>query len=208
MSSSRTMKQPPGGDCHDLFGAEFKGSPCHHRVLKPPGGGTSDIFGAAEGVEQSPRRARNTHHLQSSVFGANGASEAPSTPRTKPGNDSHNRLFGPTESRPQTTVRNRLKSSIPLGGAEENHQSSPAENGQQEVLSTPKARRNPVTGDGVCSSDSILRRSTKKRDGNPVTGEGYSAVNGEKESSPANGTSSAEARRNRVPPGGYSSGLW
>ncbi|XP_069681031.1 microtubule-associated protein Jupiter isoform X4 [Periplaneta americana] len=179
----QTMKQPPGGDCHDLFGAEFKGSPCHHRVLKPPGGGTSDIFGAAEGVEQSPRRARNTHHLQSSVFGANGASEAPSTPRTKPGNDSHNRLFGPTESRPQTTVRNRLKSSIPLGGAEENHQSSPAENGQQEVLSTPK-------------------------DGNPVTGEGYSAVNGEKESSPANGTSSAEARRNRVPPGGYSSGLW
>ncbi|XP_069681034.1 microtubule-associated protein Jupiter isoform X7 [Periplaneta americana] len=150
----QTMKQPPGGDCHDLFGAEFKGSPCHHRVLKPPGGGTSDIFGAAEGVEQSPRRARNTHHLQSSVFGANGASEAPSTPRTKP------------------------------------------------------ARRNPVTGDGVCSSDSILRRSTKKRDGNPVTGEGYSAVNGEKESSPANGTSSAEARRNRVPPGGYSSGLW
>lgn len=53
-------------------------------------------------------------------------------------------------------------------------------------------------------------------DGNPVTGEGNSAVaNGEKESpstlpaatSPI-GTSSAEIRRNRVPPGGYSSGLW
>lgn len=52
--------------------------------------------------------------------------------------------------------------------------------------------------------------------GNPVTGDGYVApvVNDEKGSPPPpatitnNGTVNAEMRRNRVPPGGYSSGLW
>jgi len=52
--------------------------------------------------------------------------------------------------------------------------------------------------------------------GNPVIGEGYvaSVANDEKGSPsppPAltnNGTGNAEMRRNRVPPGGYSSGLW
>jgi hypothetical protein len=51
-------------------------------------------------------------------------------------------------------------------------------------------------------------------DGNPVTGEGYTAANDDKESpstaavTTTNGKGSAEVRRNRVPPGGYSSGLW
>jgi hypothetical protein len=51
--------------------------------------------------------------------------------------------------------------------------------------------------------------------GNPVTGEGYvaSMANDEKGSPPPaamtnNGTGNAENRRNRVPPGGFSSGLW
>jgi hypothetical protein len=35
------------------------------------------------------------------------------------------------------------------------------QNGLQEILSTPKARRNPVTGDGVSSSDCIIRRRIK-----------------------------------------------
>ncbi|XP_021927026.1 microtubule-associated protein Jupiter-like isoform X8 [Zootermopsis nevadensis] len=114
-SGNRIVKQPPGGDCHDLFGAEFKGSPCHHRVLKPPGGGSSDIFGNVEAVEQSPRRVRSKQYLQSSVFAANGVCEPTGTPRSKPGNDSHSRLFGPVESRPQCTPKNRMKSNIPFG---------------------------------------------------------------------------------------------
>ncbi|XP_023710585.1 microtubule-associated protein Jupiter isoform X5 [Cryptotermes secundus] len=202
MNTGRIMKQPPGGQCHDLFGAEFKGSPCHHRVLKPPGGASSDIFGRPDEVDQSPRKIRSNHHLKSSVFGTHSTPEPPATSRSKPGNDTHNRLFGPLENRPQSASLNRMKSNIPVGvvgaGSELGQSSSstssksvPIENGQQEMLSTPK-------------------------DGNPVTGEGYSAVaNGEKESSstqPAatttNGTGSAEIRRNRVPPGGYSSGLW
>ncbi|KAJ9588773.1 hypothetical protein L9F63_017932, partial [Diploptera punctata] len=159
-------------------------------VLKPPGGGSSDIFGAADGVEQSPRR-RNTNHLQSSVFAGNDMAETSVTPRNKSGNDSHNRLFGPVDAQPPSTTKNRLKSNIPFGGVDEMENKSVVannatiENGHQEVLPTPK-------------------------DGNPITGEGYSATNGEKEGSspPASTTASAEPRRARVPPGGFSSGLW
>ncbi|XP_076389361.1 microtubule-associated protein Jupiter isoform X2 [Megachile rotundata] len=82
--------------------------------------------------------------------------------------------------------------------------------------------RNPVTGDGVDVTP--IRRSARRcRDGNPVTGTGYaeSQTNGP---TVQNGTSSSNSSigeksndsspaakvptRTRVPPGGYSSGLW
>lgn len=31
---SKEIKTPPGGVCHDLWGAEFLGSPCHNRQVK------------------------------------------------------------------------------------------------------------------------------------------------------------------------------
>lgn len=31
--SSKENKTPPGGVCHDLWGAEFIGSPCHNRQV-------------------------------------------------------------------------------------------------------------------------------------------------------------------------------
>jgi hypothetical protein len=95
-----------------------------------------------------------------------------------------------------------MKSNFPLGVAEGCSDPQPSskstaaksgviENGQQEMLSTPAG-------------------------GSPVTGEGYIAttVNDQKGCplppavTSTNGTGSAEIRRNRVPPGGYSSGLW
>jgi hypothetical protein len=95
-----------------------------------------------------------------------------------------------------------MKSNIPFGGVRAGSEleqsanstsskSATVENGQQEMLSMPK-------------------------DVNPVTGEGYNAVaNGDKESPPTppaptttNGTGNAEIRRNCIPPGSYSSGLW
>lgn len=119
------------------------------RVLKPPGGGSSDIFGKPDEVDQSPRKIRSNHHLKSSVFGTNNTPEPPATPRSKPGNDTHNRLFGHLENRPQSASLNRMKSNIPvgvLGAGSELGQSSDStssksatiENGQQEMLSTPK----------------------------------------------------------------------
>ncbi|KAH0951036.1 hypothetical protein HN011_010136 [Eciton burchellii] len=84
--------------------------------------------------------------------------------------------------------------------------------------------RNPVTGDGI-EVTPVRRIPRKYRDGNPVTGTGYatetqkngpvmqngnissnSSSSGEK----SNDTSPAAKlpTRTRVPPGGYSSGLW
>ncbi|PNF30840.1 hypothetical protein B7P43_G06108, partial [Cryptotermes secundus] len=119
------------------------------RVLKPPGGASSDIFGRPDEVDQSPRKIRSNHHLKSSVFGTHSTPEPPATSRSKPGNDTHNRLFGPLENRPQSASLNRMKSNIPVGvvgaGSELGQSSSstssksvPIENGQQEMLSTPK----------------------------------------------------------------------
>ncbi|VVC31793.1 Hypothetical protein CINCED_3A006587 [Cinara cedri] len=69
MSLSKENKTPPGGACHDLWGAEFLGSPCHNRVLKPPGGGSSDIFGTASTDEVNPhKRGTNQKNLQSSII--------------------------------------------------------------------------------------------------------------------------------------------
>lgn len=65
---------------------------------------------------------------------------------------------------------------------------------------TPKKRcsssksRNPVTGAGC--EEEATRTNSRKKDGNPVTGVGY-------EESPA-----AHSPSGRVPPGGYSKGLW
>ncbi|XP_043480253.1 microtubule-associated protein Jupiter isoform X1 [Leptopilina heterotoma] len=85
--------------------------------------------------------------------------------------------------------------------------------------------RNPVTGDGVDVTP-IRRTARKCRDGNPVTGTGYGSdqqnnvvQNGSgnanssgseksNDSSPGSGNMSNKVQRNRVPPGGYSSGLW
>ncbi|XP_035740527.1 microtubule-associated protein Jupiter-like isoform X1 [Vespa mandarinia] len=83
--------------------------------------------------------------------------------------------------------------------------------------------RNPVTGDGVDVTP--LRRTRRCRDGNPVTGTGYTSETQNGGSAMQNGTGSSSSSigeksngssptgkpagtRTRVPPGGYSSGLW
>lgn len=74
--------------------------------------------------------------------------ESPSVRRTKPGNDSYSRLFGPVECRPQSTPVNRMKSNLPIGMAGGGSDQQPSgnstaaksgaiENGQQAMLSTP-----------------------------------------------------------------------
>ncbi|XP_020293038.1 microtubule-associated protein Jupiter isoform X1 [Pseudomyrmex gracilis] len=84
--------------------------------------------------------------------------------------------------------------------------------------------RNPVTGDGI-EVTPVRRIPRKCRDGNPVTGTGYASEaqkNGpvvQNGIASSNSSSSGEksndtspmakpATRTRVPPGGYSSGLW
>jgi hypothetical protein len=68
------------------------------------------------------------------MFGTNGTTETAAR-RNKSGNDSYSRLFGPIESRPQSTPVTRMKSNIPLGVTEGG--SGTIQNGQQET-STPE----------------------------------------------------------------------
>ncbi|XP_075226315.1 uncharacterized protein LOC142327296 isoform X1 [Lycorma delicatula] len=143
--------KPPGGECHDLFGASFSGTPSHLRVLKPPGGGSSDIFGVSGGEQTTSEPRRNKIHQSSNLF----------------------------------------------------------------------------LGDDDASSTTSSKASNKP-DGNPVTGEGYDMplskpqtpnqqlTNGGSTSSVPNASSNNSAQtpaasapsRQRVPPGGFSSGLW
>lgn len=131
---NRAMK-PPGGDCHDLFGASFNGSPCHNRVLKPPGGGSSDIFGSPEPPASHSLRKTRTFDQQTSGTVMNGTKS-------------------PTDSTPSST--------------------------------------------------------TSSTDGNPVTGDGYEpAPVKDARSNSTTSTGTADFKpRTRVPPGGFSSGLW
>ncbi|XP_053671039.1 microtubule-associated protein Jupiter [Anopheles nili] len=76
------------------------------------------------------------------------------------------------------------------------------------------AQRNPVTGNGVEDYADKPRKLSSRRgagDGNPVTGEGYSKSNGAAEINttvPSLNAGGHVINKNRIPPGGFSSGLW
>jgi len=178
------------------------------RVLKPPGGGSSDIFGNGNSKTTAPQRS-NKGHMVSNIFApplektCNGDSH-----RRNPNMDSHNRLFGDVE-RPYTPAKNHFKSSIPLGGVD-SVDSTPRTNGTNGKANGTNGHVNGNSNGEVM----IANGNGVKHDGNPVTGHGYTteintavpALNGDRK--PAlNGTKQV-INKNRIPPGGFSSGLW
>ncbi|GLV43762.1 jupiter [Carabus blaptoides fortunei] len=54
--------------------------------------------------------------------------------------------------------------------------------------------RNPLTGEGYNDSDFIRQGTLRKKDGNPLLGEGYK--------------NASNTKSGKIPPGGYSTGLW
>ncbi|XP_017848997.1 microtubule-associated protein Jupiter isoform X4 [Drosophila busckii] len=78
-----------------------------------------------------------------------------------------------------------------------------------KIESRDDASRNPITGLGL-NGDGVGGLKPKKlklREGNPVTGEGYKpGATDYIQHTPVGGT--PVINKNRVPPGGYSSGLW
>ncbi|KAI4487846.1 hypothetical protein M0802_011734 [Mischocyttarus mexicanus] len=195
------------------------------RVLKPPGGGSSDIFGSTQD-ETSPRRVKNHNQSQlgSALFGdnpdcmtiGNMDNNGGETPRSgKPGNDSYNRLFGPPDAPLATpNAKNYMRSNIPLNGDDT---TSPAKSTSSSNSSS--SIHNGFTNTNNSNVNDIT-------DGNPVTGTGYTSEtqngggsamqNGTGSSSSSIGeksngsspTGKPAGMRTRVPPGGYSSGLW
>ncbi|XP_061728807.1 microtubule-associated protein Jupiter isoform X3 [Cydia pomonella] len=106
--------------------------------------------------------------------------DTPTRPR-----DTHSRLFGQTAAAHVTpmvtdTIRSNIKFGEPtMNGGSPSH--SPKMNGSAS--------------------------STPSREGNPITGDGYKSLNGQINTvTSLNGNSIIN--HNRVPPGGFSSGLW
>ncbi|GAB0092710.1 Microtubule-associated protein Jupiter [Sergentomyia squamirostris] len=70
--------------------------------------------------------------------------------------------------------------------------------------------RNPVTGFGLNEPSPRVRKlGSNRREGNPVTGEGYKPAGTEINTSiPCLNGANQVINKNRIPPGGFSSGLW
>ncbi|XP_016980310.1 microtubule-associated protein Jupiter isoform X9 [Drosophila rhopaloa] len=184
------------------------------KVLRPPGGGSSDIFGSE--MPQTPRNVKN--RMVSNIFAAekdNGVKNNGDAPRRGQKTvDSHSRLFG-EPNRPITPGKNHMKSSIPFGG--QNSEAAAAQkllttnghyNGKSGSVSSASSSVSSSTENLKMNngSRSVFRNMSK---GNPVTGEGYKAGGNDfhqRQESSNGGT--PVINKNRVPPGGYSSGLW
>ncbi|KAH8306394.1 hypothetical protein KR018_009865, partial [Drosophila ironensis] len=188
------------------------------RVLRPPGGGSSDIFGSE--MPQTPRNVKN--RMASNIFAAekdNGVKNnvrqgahrfyfIGDVPRRGQKTvDSHSRLFG-EPSRPITPGKNHMKSSIPFG---QNSEAAAA----QKLLTTNghyngKSGSVSSASSSVSSSTENLKMNSGSRgEGNPVTGEGYKpGANDFHQRADSSQGGTPVISKNRVPPGGYSSGLW
>ncbi|XP_017474002.1 PREDICTED: microtubule-associated protein Jupiter-like isoform X1 [Rhagoletis zephyria] len=195
------------------------------KVLRPPGGGTSDIFGGD--LPQTPRNVKN--HMQSNIFSCdkNGGiknnvrqgahrfyfiGDQPRRGQQKV--DSYQRLFGEPE-RPVTPARNHMKSNIPFGSNTEAAQELLA-NGNGHHSNGKGGSVSTSTSSSVSSSTENLKMMNgvsktvfrKMSNGNPVTGEGYKPSNSFNHSVPSLNGANQVINKNRIPPGGFSSGLW
>lgn len=180
------------------------------KVLRPPGGGSSDIFG--QDAPSTPRSVKN--HMQSNIFSSEKGSVKNNGDQPRRGQksvDSYTRLFGDAD-RPFTPAKNHMKSSIPFGGENGNG------NGNSNGLHASNGRNGRSDNGGSSSSASSISSSTEnlkmngvsKTDGNPVTGEGYKAGGGAEINTtiPSLNGANQVINKNRIPPGGFSSGLW
>ncbi|XP_055908889.1 microtubule-associated protein Jupiter isoform X6 [Eupeodes corollae] len=205
------------------------------RVLRPPGGGSSDIFGSD--VPSTPRSVKNhmQSNIFSCEKGSmkNNARQGAhrfyligDQPRRGQKNtDSYTRLFGDVE-RPFTPAKNHMKSNLGFTGnsaASENGNCSAAANGNGHHASN--GRNGKFENGGSSSSASSVSSSTENLkinglsktvfyrkmsgNGNPVTGEGYKPAGAEINTTiPSLNGANQVINKNRIPPGGFSSGLW
>ncbi|XP_047988678.1 microtubule-associated protein Jupiter isoform X3 [Leguminivora glycinivorella] len=173
-----------------------------NRVPNAPKSCIAEIF-SADATDSSPVRNGNVR--------PRAVRDTPTRPR-----DTHSRLFGQTASAHVTpmvtdTIRSNIKfGELAVNGGSPAH--SPKTNGS--ASSTPSRasftppKRNPVTGDGVQLLPTRRRHpAAAQREGNPITGDGYKSLNGQINTVTCLQGSSI-INHNRVPPGGFSSGLW
>ncbi|XP_061396743.1 microtubule-associated protein Jupiter isoform X2 [Musca vetustissima] len=193
------------------------------KVLRPPGGGTSDIFGGD--LPQTPRNVKN--HMQSNIFscekdnvknnvrqGAHRFYFIGEQPRRAQKNvDSYQRLFGEPE-RVVTPAKNHMRSNIPFGANNEAAQTLITNgnghhyNGKSSSVSSASSSVSSSTENLKMNGYSKTVYHRKMSNGNPVTGEGYTKNNDFSNHTPSLNGANQVINKNRIPPGGFSSGLW
>uniref|UniRef100_A0A1I8QDL9 Microtubule-associated protein Jupiter n=1 Tax=Stomoxys calcitrans TaxID=35570 RepID=A0A1I8QDL9_STOCA len=175
------------------------------RVLRPPGGGTSDIFGGD--MPQTPRSIKN--HMQSNIFSCDkkdGVKNNGDQPRRGQKNvDSYQRLFGEPD-RAATPAKNHMKSNIPFGSNNDNVISNG--NGNGHHYNGKSGSASSASSSVSSSTENLKMNGFSKTDGNPVTGEGYNKSNDFSTHTPSVNGANQVINKNRIPPGGFSSGLW
>ncbi|XP_016915694.1 microtubule-associated protein Jupiter isoform X4 [Apis cerana] len=222
----KRVLKPPGGGSSDIFGAAPEETSPRRVKNHNQSQLGSALFGDTPNNSNSNETPRNKpgNDSYNRLFGPPDA--PPTTPNAKNHMRSNISLSGESmsssvSSGAATSPAKSTGSSDSIAGVLNGYAASNGNNMTNDVTGGSSClMRNPVTGDGVDVTP--IRRSTRRcRDGNPVTGIGY----GESQNNgPAvqNGTTSSNSSeksndtspaakvpaRTRVPPGGYSSGLW
>ncbi|XP_015590288.1 microtubule-associated protein Jupiter isoform X2 [Cephus cinctus] len=223
----KRVLKPPGGGSSDIFGAAPEETSPRRVKNHNQSQLGSTIFGennsGSNNCSDTPRGNKPGNDSYKRLFGP---PDAPPTPNSKNHMRSNISLCGESSaiSSPARSIDSngtRHNGNAPSNGINANFIDN---TGGSSCMP-----RNPVTGDGVDVTP--VRRSARKcRDGNPVTGTGYSPDSQNNGTPVQNGHANANANtngvekssnetspgagggrmqgRNRVPPGGYSSGLW
>ncbi|XP_073826082.1 microtubule-associated protein Jupiter isoform X10 [Musca autumnalis] len=182
------------------------------KVLRPPGGGTSDIFGGD--LPQTPRNVKN--HMQSNIFSCEKdivKNNGDQPRRAQKNVDSYQRLFGEPE-RTVTPAKNHMRSNIPFGANNEAAQTLITNgnghhyNGKSSSVSSASSSVSSSTENLKMNGYSKTVYHRKMSNGNPVTGEGYTKNNDFSNHTPSMNGANQVINKNRIPPGGFSSGLW
>ncbi|XP_012245292.1 microtubule-associated protein Jupiter isoform X4 [Bombus vosnesenskii] len=221
----KRVLKPPGGGSSDIFGAAPEETSPRRVKNHNQSQLGSALFGDTpnSNSNETPRN-KPGNDSYNRLFGPPDA--PPTTPNAKNHMRSNISLSGESTSSSvssgaATSPAKSTGSTDSIAGVLNGYAASNGNNLTNDVTGGSSClTRNPVTGDGVDVTP--VRRSARRcRDGNPVTGTGYAES---QNNGPAvqNGTSSSNSSeksndtspaakvpaRTRVPPGGYSSGLW
>ncbi|XP_021946132.1 microtubule-associated protein Jupiter isoform X2 [Folsomia candida] len=229
-ANRRVQVQPPGGECHDIFGSDdfvaLETVP-HHRITRPPGGESSDIFGSSptNTPPTTPRKVKN--YMASSIFGSTEGQQVKA--RVRPDGDSFNRLFGAKEGGDVTDSpkKDHQKSNIIFkeGGKVNGHAATigvVVPNGDAGLIGATNgiSVANGTNGHTVATNGVVVPSNGHYHGGSGSTGSLSGPSSG---SSTPNGSINGDYKSNgngstnggmpvtpsrRIPPGGYSTKLW
>ncbi|XP_012163487.1 microtubule-associated protein Jupiter isoform X4 [Bombus affinis] len=221
----KRVLKPPGGGSSDIFGAAPEETSPRRVKNHNQSQLGSALFGDTpnSNSNETPRN-KPGNDSYNRLFGPPDA--PPTTPNAKNHMRSNISLSGESTSSSvssgaATSPAKSTGSTDSIAGVLNGYAASNGNNLTNDVTGGSSClTRNPVTGDGVDVTP--VRRSARRcRDGNPVTGTGYAesqnngpavqnGMSSSNSSEKSNDTSPAAKvpARTRVPPGGYSSGLW